>query len=432
MPEFSPKPSSFKSRLKKRLKQYNFIKYPYDIFIRPVRRAVHRLKTCIWNFLLSHEPSRSAIIRRNGYKICKLSTVYDYCKEHDGILRVYDASCEYPARPLCRTREDFEANIFAEPVMRPAWYIYAAKIRDAVIFGKEDVFFADGHCLTDRKTQIQGSHYYISRNIPEIKPEIALVKMPKNPEVIERGINLMKMWSENIFHFTFEGISRLQLVDEIEEYRTWPLIIDEEPLYNPWRIQLLEMVNTYKHPIIPVTQGQPYLVREMIYPSFLNWYEKDSGYAPRIHTRATEYIRDKILHSHQPAREYRNVYVVRGDKRFLNENEVIECLSRHGIEIVYQKSYDEVLDVFMTADNIITPVGSNMVSIIASKPETQLYVICPFEYHAEILNFGLTDASKRTLHFIPANVHKLGPVLNQTDFTVDISRIEALAQQLSR
>ena len=359
--------------------------------------------------------------------------MYDYSKEHDGIIRLYDDSCEYPARPLCKTREDFEANIFAEPVMRPTWYIYVSKIRDAVIFGKEDVFFAGDCCLTDRKTQIQGSHYYISRNIPEIKPETALVKMPKNPEVIERGIDLVKMWSENIYHFSYETLSRLQLVDAIEEYREYPLILDDGIVNDPWRKELLGMVNIYNHPVILISINEAYHVKELIYPSFLNWGgEKALGYAPRMHTMVADYIRERVSAIHKPSRYYKNVYIVRGDKRLLNEQEVIECLGRYSIEIVRPKTFSENLDAFMTADNIIGTVGSNLAGVPYTKPDTNIYVICPFEYQGDNNCFEITDVSKRKLHFIPADIHKLGPVLNQTDFTVDISRIEALAQQISR
>ncbi len=361
--------------------------------------------------------------------------MYDYCKEHDGIIKVYDDSCEYPARPLCKTREEFEANNLAEPVMRPSYYIYVSKIQDAVIFGKEDLIYAGGCCLTDRKNQIQGVHHYISRNILEIKPDTALVKVPKNPAVIERGIDLTKMWSENIYHFSYEALSRLQLVDAIEEYRTWPLIIDDGITTDAWRKELLERVNIYNHPVVLISLNVPYRVNELIYPSFLNWDgERHLGYAPRMHTMAAEYIRERVLAKHKPksSRTCKNVYIMRGGKRLFNEQEVIECLSKYGVEIVHPKTFSENVDAFMYADNIIGAVGSNMAGVPFSKPDANIYVISPFEFQADNNCFEIVDVSRRKLHFIPADILKLNSLLNHSMFTVDIARIEALAQQLSR
>ena len=317
--------------------------------------------------------------------------------------------------------------------MRPSYYIYVSKIRDAVIFGYEDLICAEDCCLTDRKKQIQGNHYYISRNIPEIKPDTALVKIHKNPEVIEKGIDLVKMWSGNIYHFSYETLSRLQLVDAVEEYREYPLILDESIVNDSWRKQLLDMVNIYEHPVILVKPHQSYRVKELIYPSFLNWgSEKKLGYAPRMHTMAADYIRERVQAKYKPSKHFKNVYVMRGDTRLMNEEEVVECFRRHGVETVHPKTFAENLDVFMTAENIIGAVGSNMAGTPFTKPNTDIYVICPFEYQSDNNCFEITDVSKRTLHFIPADVHTLGPVLIHTTFSADLSKIEALAQKLSR
>ena len=339
---------------------------------------------------------------------------------------------QYPARPLA-TREEFENNIIHEQVIRPAYYIYVGEIHDALIFGDEDLFAAGDYLLSDRTPQ--NNHYYLSRNILEITQNSAVVKNIRNPEIIERGIDLVKMWSGNYYHFSFEVMARLQLIDAIEKYRDYPLILDEAVLHNKWNRQLLEMINTYNHPIITVKIHVPYLVHELIYPSFLNWHERNSGYAPRMHTMAAEYLREKIMNAHKPSRNYKNVYIARNDNiRLLNNEEVIECFKRYGIEIITQgtEDYSRTLDAFMTADNIIGIVGTNMVTQTVSKPEANIYIIAPFEYESDNAAYAVTDASRRKLQFIPAKVNQLGPVLNQTNFYVDINRIESLAKKLSQ
>lgn len=317
--------------------------------------------------------------------------------------------------------------------MRPSWYIYLSKIRDAVIWGDEDLIYADGHLSSDRKPQ--NNKYYISNNVLEIHEESAWVREPKNPEIIERGINLIKMWSGNLYHFTFEAMARLQLAEALEEYRTWPLIIDEGALCNKWNFQLFPMLNTYGHPVVIVRQGQPYFVKEMLYPSFLNWSEGKAEYAVRMHTIASDYIREHIMNAYKPSTTYTNIYIARGDnKRLLNEDKVIECLKRYGIEAISPKidNYTQFLDAFMTADNIIGVTGTNLTSQAVCKSGANIYMITPFEYQHEPQAFSITDNCPATLHFIPADVRKLGPVLGETTFTVDISRIEALAKKLSQ
>ena len=429
-------PLSFWNRLKEHIKHYKLITRPYYSLIRPIRNSAYK-------FSMKHEPFRSILLRIKNFKTCKLSTVYDYCKEHDGIIKVYDDSCEYPARPLCKTREEFETNIFAEPVMRPAYYIYVSKIRDAVIFSQEDIILAGGCFLIDRKQQTSAYHFYIGKNVKKVTKENALARIPRNPVVIERGIDLVKMWSGNIYHFSCEALSRLQLVDAIEEYRTWPLIVDENALKNVWSAQLLDMVNTYHHPIIALRCGEDYLVKEMIYPSFLNWEGNEAlWYAPRMHKMVADYLREKITCRHSPSRTYKNVYIPRGNnKRLLNENKVIECLKKYGFEIISQgaDNYSQTLDAFMTADNIIGIMGASMLNTIVAKPDAMIYIITPYEYQHDNPGFAVTDASCRRLRFIAADISKLDlgagttkiTGLNTSTFTVDINRIEAIAKKLS-
>ena len=154
-----------------------------------------------------------------------------------------------------------------------------------------------------------------------------------------------------------------------------------------------------------------------------------------MNTKAAEYIRNKIIDTQKTARTYKNVYMARGDnKRLLNEDSVIKCLEDYGFEIIYPRvdNYEQILDVFMTADNIMGIMGTNIVSQVLSKIQTNIYIISPFEFQHDTPEFSVTDASGLAIYFIAAEVHHLGPVLNQTDFTVDIARIEALVQKLSR
>lgn len=89
--------------------------------------------------------------------------------------------------------------------------------------------------------------------------------------VLQEAITLVGWASANYYHFTFELLSRLVLIDQYEQYRSIPVLIDTDALKVPQMRNLFNKINIYQHPIISVEQFSRVHVKKLIFVSPNMW-----------------------------------------------------------------------------------------------------------------------------------------------------------------
>ncbi|MCR4754932.1 MAG: glycosyltransferase family 61 protein [Lachnospiraceae bacterium] len=370
-----------------------------------------------------------------NFIVYKTASVYDYCQKQNTVIKTYDNSLQYPSRIL----SDFDHFESSEKdfAMRPSYYIYLSLVKNATIFGCQDFILADTYCLNDAFFSNVRVNTFIDKRFTNIcaitNKDVIVHKSVDTNTIIDKGIYLVKMWSDNNFHFAFDALARLSLLENLKEYDSFPSLIDKVAVDNPWNQELLEIINQNKHPIILIEPGKKYTVNELLYPSNLHWgtgQEIKAGYAPCIHKKAARYLIENIKASHSITKEYDKVYIARGDnKRLLNEYEISDYLQMQGFDIINpnKASYKDFLDVFMTANIIIGVTGTGMVNMMLTKKSAIIYIICPFEFqHDEMIAIG--DASEVNFTFIAADIKTKNKILKKSSFYLPLNRIKAVIQ----
>ena len=67
---------------------------------------------------------------------------------------------------------------------------------------------------------------------------------------IDEAIILTSRWTSNYSHFTLDALSRLSLADELDEYRSIPVLFDRESLSDYSQYTLFNWLNKHNHPVI--------------------------------------------------------------------------------------------------------------------------------------------------------------------------------------
>ena len=267
--------------------------------------------------------------------------------------------------------------------------IYLAQIKDACLIGGSSVVITDKVLLNDavyydkeRRVDIRyGAVKYVINGIALIEDGMILKQ-------IERGINLVGAASFNYYHLIVEILSRLAFVDRYEQYRNYPILVDEVVLRIPQYRSALECINKVGHSVIKIEQDQKYLVKDLVLPSPNVWmpinvYDRKQMRSAdfMISDTVLSNIRDAVgVWQKRPA--WRKIFVSRKNTqavRLKNEREVRELFAQNDFEIVYteEMTFREQIECFGQAKCVVAATGAALTNIIFCQPETLIGCIIP-------------------------------------------------------
>lgn len=353
-----------------------------------------------------------------------------YCKERGSQYYILDDRTERLCRKKSSTVEELENQYYNDFVNRGVKPVYIAEVNNAIAIGG-----VDGLIVGDQ---------FVSDYIDWFKNSLSLKKLPidisdwggnnkkilyrkPNKEDILDAICLLKMWSGNIYHFTFEVIARLGFVDNIEEYKDYPILLDKSISYDSRNIEIIDRLNVNKRQIIWVDEGKTVRVKHLVNPPKLLWYAGNYD-NPLIDERLAKYMRTAVLDSYVPKKIYDKVYISRGNnKRLLNESEIETYFRNKGFEIFCPENgsfWDEV-DCFSTANCIVGCVGAAFTNVIYSKMDALIIQICSFHHQIDTV-LHISDSVGIRSHLIVANDQIEGRTINTSSIYFPIERCEKI------
>lgn len=270
--------------------------------------------------------------------------------------------------------------------------IYVAKIQNVSLIGGSNVILADKTLLNDAAYQDKEHRIDIRySSIKNVLDGIAVIEDQDVTEEIEKGINLVSAASFNYYHLVVEILSRLAFVDTCEDYRDYPILVDEIVLRIPQFQAAMECINHLGHPVIKVEKSKKYLVKDLVLPSSNVWMP--TNVYSRNQIRVSDFmISDTVLQNirkavgvwqERPA--WRNIFISRKKAqaiRLKNEREVREMFAQNGFEIVYTEelSFRQQVECFGQAKCVIATSGAALTNIIFCQPGTLIGCIIPSEH----------------------------------------------------
>ena len=239
------------------------------------------------------------LLRKIGYKVRIYDVIsFEEFERNSHHLLIYDELTE-KLPVYCSKYND---SNFEKLIYYPSERIYLSKINDAYIISEKPGFIVDNHYIFDLARNNDQQRMNLSfHELRNINCEKAIINAKENKAIITNGISLVGFAPTNYYHFTIEILSKLYLVDSKNLYLDYPLLIDERVKKIPSLVEMINILNIHGRDIIYINFNTKYLVKELIFPSAVNWlpinvYNYNSIESDfRLYDKPIMYLRDKIL-----------------------------------------------------------------------------------------------------------------------------------------
>lgn len=319
---------------------------------------------------------------------------------------------EYTQRIYSPKYYEYE-NEYNEFVEKTYPEIYVCELENVNIIGTNSIVFDEYNCIYDMPFRDKENKFnlkykntlYSNKDKTEISYNGELVKY------IEEGIMLLESASYNYYHFNVEILSKLCVIDEIEEYKNTPLIVDSRIIQIPQLKEELEILNKHNREIIYIEEGYLGKVKKLICLGDMSILPVNivEGSQYKYNDCITSEIGINLLNKKLALKgePTKKLFISRKNtqfKRIDNQEEVEETFVKFGYEIIYpeEMSFKEQLNIFSKANTIAGVSGSGLTNIIFSNENTKL--ICIYTKEIEISSYSnLAGILNRKCYYLDAS-----------------------------
>ncbi|MCB2296785.1 glycosyltransferase family 61 protein [Clostridium tagluense] len=397
------------------------------IFLLKVYKAIYefiRERKKIYYLMLRMKAYINNRYKLNSYQI---SSVKEFCSKNNLTYLIIEKE---QIREVCipyyygnQDKEEIKKAISPE--------IYVAELINAEIVGANSFIINDGYCLYDMVVADKDKRYDLRfESLKIIDENRAILEYINTKQIFEEAIFLVGFAPDNYYHVSVELLSRLQYIDYYEEYRSIPLLIDEIVLRVPQYRDLLEKINKYNHPIIPVEREHMYKVKRLIYPSYNTWMPINVKARSNLTVQdflvaksGVEYIRNNILEENE-LEGSNKIYISRknmSNKRLINNTKVAELFAEYGFEIIFPEnlSFQEQVKIFSQAKYIAGSTGAALTNILYCPSNATIITIIPKEYKFHLYS-TISKIIKLQSIYLDAKIVKKGKNISGDQFELDL------------
>jgi len=212
-----------------------------------------------------------------------------------------------------------------------------------------------------------------------------LVRATPNNLSIESAIYIGGTYSFNFYHWLIEYLPSFWIVNQFEQYRDFPVLVDEKSVKHPNMKAALGQINIVNREIISISAGTAYHVDKLVIPSKLGYVNPSplgdfKATDNIIHREAIEFLRMTFCVSSQQQQSVNKLLFLarRGNiiTRISNQEEIQSVFSNYGFEIIYPEelSLEQSIELFSQAKIIAGATGAAMTNIIFAPKNT--VVLC--------------------------------------------------------
>lgn len=373
----------------------------------------------------------------------RIEGVLQYCQKHGQAYKILNKGekIDVVLPKFFETKETIEKTVFDSPP------IYLTTLEHVMVYGatnlisKENVAFSDIFYRDKGKNRynVEGGSIICSQK----RGKYIGVAYKNTDTVVKEAINCFGWACGNYYHLTFEILSRLAFVDEYEEYRSIPILIDAEVLNVPQMKALIEKVNIYHHPIIPIDRYHRIHVERLIYISRNMWVPPNlrPGIIERkmdfmISRSVVDNIRNRVLPIERNCENaYKKIFISRGQgyhQRLLNIEEITQIFADNGYHIIYPEklSYEEQVMFFNGADIIVGVAGAALTNIVYCHEDAKVVEIA-LETHPVYSFSAITNAVKADFIILGADVVQKAKYSSLDTFVLNKNKCLRLINSLS-
>ena len=312
-------------------------------------------------------------------------TLDEYCNTRKPTVNQLTKAETFPLAMPTVYPEEYRQNLYSEmwPLDVPS--VHAIEISNAEIMGKCDFIFSGLQCLHhgfyrfEHDLPAEEMHGMVSIN----DKKSLLVRhrdMDEQSEVLPAAISMIGSASPNYVHWLTETAPKLALIDEIENYADFPLVIDAGLHTNI--LESIHCLNLRKRELIFIKPGQIFRVDKLVAVTPVAYTPFDfrgggKRGVPEINPGLAMYVSDGLnlmrqklvsRFGDQGAEHSSRLYLRRTAKsrQMSNAVEVEALLQEQGFQIVEPEtlSFTEQIRLFSRAEIIVGQGGAAFGNII--------------------------------------------------------------------
>jgi hypothetical protein len=311
------------------------------------------------------------------------------------------------------------------------------------LLAKVEIVGGSNAVCVDRSEVLYADHFYDFReNLRITDPSVFIdaidylvVFSNKRGGAIREGILLVGNNSNNYYHYTFEIIAKLYLLEELNIDKNIPLILDYCVEITPQFKELLKYVCGCSREFIFIEKGTVHSVQNCYYISPVNIipqnFRKLSSVKSRdclFDPRSIDFIRNKCFQFMASDDFPSKIYIARKkatQTRDYNEEEVITLFKENGFEVIYPEmlSIAEQVKLFNSADFIAGASGAAFTNLAYCNNSCKVLIIMAycidlsiFSTVAKYVGVDLQYYSTNPSSYIPKDLH--------VNFKVDINDLK--------
>ncbi len=322
--------------------------------------------------------------------------------------------------------------------------IYMTELNNVHMFGESEIIIANDTILSDAfmYNQTEKRHIFNGGSLIKHKEDrYSMVAYKDSDTYIENAISLLGWVPSNYFHFTLEIMPKLALIDKLEQYRSWPILVDQCVWDVPQLHALLDRLNIYHHKVILVKNRTKVTIGKLVYVSYTMWlahnFKEGAEIKPSdflLSDYVVNNIRETVISniSYDPSK-HRKIFLSRKNmskSRLVNSAEIEHIFQENGYEIVCPEdlSFEEEVRLFREADVVVGPTGAAFTNMIYCRPNTRINVIALESQH---IYYYPTLAHMAGVNFelLGAKLVQKGSAEYQDTFSLDISKCQRFIAQ---
>ncbi len=292
-----------------------------------------------------------------------------------------------------------------------------------ILITNEDIAYLDAQaCFSDDKYfQIDGAVFKQSN-------DTIYVYSNRKKRVISSGIMLSGNFSWNYYHFIYEFLPKFELFENVSEYKEIPLILDAGCSKVPQYMELVRLFNSDNRGLVFIDKCELLLVRQLIYPSFVNRIpphyknpEKIAASDCLFAFANLNFIRKRLIGC-QGKNYSKRIFLSRAKqkRRTFNEESIFEICKEFDFQKIETEklSIIDQIQVFSNAEVIIGGSGAAFSNLLFCKEGCK--VICLTGYTFQLSIFStIAEFAKVDLHYIADDTKRYTKRLNIHDnFTI--------------
>ena len=208
------------------------------------------------------------------------------------------------------------------------------------------------------KVKIDNKNIYKRIKIYSIEKKLYHIK--------SKAILLSPIREDNFFHWIFDTMSKLYLIEKIPKLKNLPLIL-RKPL-NKYQKEMFEIFGV-KNKII-FTNGKSFTAKNVIIPTIPS---------PPIYSKPTvTWLRKKFLRNINLKKvNVKRIYISRNDsnhRKIINDSEISNFLNKYNFKtlVLSKMNLRDQINYFRCADIIILPHGSGASHLIFAKKNCKI------------------------------------------------------------